>query len=85
VHNGRIREKPASEEEARAFIASYADGPATTVGACVCVCLDTGISYEHVEVNKAHIDKLPDATIDQLIQEGNVFKCAGGALCECAV
>jgi predicted house-cleaning NTP pyrophosphatase (Maf/HAM1 superfamily) len=80
VHKGRMREKPTSKAEAREFILSYADAPTTTVGACVCVCLDTGISYEHVEINKAHIGALPVATVDQLVEEGEVFKCAGGAL-----
>jgi hypothetical protein len=42
VHEGVIREKPLTVEEARHFIKSYANSPAVTVGACVCACLDTG-------------------------------------------
>ena len=80
VYNGVIREKPRDADEARAFIRSYADAPATTVGACVCACLDTGVQYETVEENKAHIGRLPDETVEQLIAEGDVFKCAGGGV-----
>jgi hypothetical protein len=78
IHKGVIREKPASEEQARAFIRSYADEPATTVGACVCVCLDTSVSYKDVEVNSAEISAIPERSIDALIKEGMVFNCAGG-------
>lgn len=82
MFDGQIREKPRDADEARAFIRSYADAPATTVGACVCACLDTGVQYEDVDINQAHIEKLPDDTIEQLIAEGDVFKCAGGrSLC----
>jgi hypothetical protein len=42
VHEGVIREKPLTVDEARHFIRSYANSPAVTVGACVCACLDTG-------------------------------------------
>lgn len=79
VYGGAIREKPVDEAEARAFIASYADGPATTVGSCVCACLETGEYHEHVEENSAHIAPLPQASVDALIEEGQVFQCAGGA------
>ena len=79
VFDGAIREKPTDEAEARAFIASYADSPATTVGSCVCACLETGEYHEHVEENRAHIAPLPEATVNTLIQEGQVFQCAGGA------
>lgn len=84
VHKGVIREKPTSEEQARAFIRSYADEPATTVGACVCVCLDTGVSYKDVEVNSAEICAIPEQSIDHLIKEGMVFNCAGGVSSLCS-
>eukprot|EP00892_Ulva_mutabilis_P005541 jgi/Ulvmu1/3359/UM156_0016.1 len=82
VWNGELREKPESAEEARRFIKSYALAPAKTIGACVCVCLDTGVYYEDIDVNKIFMSGIPDHVIDELIQEGQIFSCSGGLMIE---
>ena len=38
------------------------------------------MQYEDVDVNKAHIGKLPEDTVDKLIAEGEIYRCAGGAV-----
>ena len=50
VHEGRILEKPESEEEAREMIAGYARAPASTVGSTVVTRVETGDRVEHVDV-----------------------------------
>lgn len=82
MHNGEIREKPESAEEARSFIRSYADAPASTVGAAVCTCLDTGTTVEDLDICTLHMDPVPEDVIDALIEEGGVFACAGGLMVE---
>jgi septum formation protein len=79
VHEGAIREKPSSVAEARRFIASYADSPGSTVGSCVCTCLDSGKRSELIEVNMVHMAPIPCDAVEQLIEEGTIFHCAGGA------
>lgn len=82
VHNGELREKPESAEEARSFIRSYGVAPATTIGACVCTCLETGTTVEDLDINSLHMDPIPEHVVDELIAEGGVFACAGGLMVE---
>ena len=82
MHNGELREKPESAEEARRFIRSYGDSPASTIGACVCTCLETGTTVEDLDINTLHMDHVSEDVIDSLIEEGGVFACAGGLMVE---
>lgn len=82
VHNHELREKPESAEEARSFIRSYGEAPASTIGACVCTCLETGTTVEDLDICRLHMDPVPERIIDELIEEGGVFACAGGLMVE---
>lgn len=82
VHEGRILEKPETAEEAREFIAGYARNPCSTVGAVAVTDLGTG--RVELEVDEAHIHftPIPVDTVDALVEEGEVFWCAGGLMVE---
>lgn len=82
VHSGELREKPESPEEARRFIRSYGDSPASTIGACVCTCLETGTTVEDLDICRVHMDPVPEDVINSLIEEGGVFATAGGLMVE---
>lgn len=78
----QIREKPESREEAAAFIDSYSQAPASTVGSVLWTDLASGEHYGAVDVSYIHMDPLPASARDQLIAEGEVFHCAGGLMME---
>jgi hypothetical protein len=78
VHENGIKEKPQSEAEIRSWVAAYAKSPVSTVGSCVCTCLETGKRSEVIEVNTVHMTPVPSKAVEQLIKEGIVFHCAGG-------
>jgi septum formation protein len=82
VHEGRILEKPANAEEARSFIAGYARSPPSTVGSVVCTDLATGSRVQGVDTAHIHFTPIPDATVDQLMREGDCLYCAGGLMVE---
>uniref|UniRef100_A0A1D1YGV2 Maf-like protein DDB_G0281937 n=1 Tax=Anthurium amnicola TaxID=1678845 RepID=A0A1D1YGV2_9ARAE len=68
VHQGIIREKPSSKEEAWEFLKGYSGGHVSTVGSVIVTNLKTG-------VRKGGWDKAE-------IREGVVFNAAGGLLLE---
>jgi septum formation protein len=84
VHERRILEKPADAAEARAMVAGYARAPATTVGAVVAVDLASGRRAEGVDAVEIQFAPggVPAATVEALIEEGEVFWCAGGLMAE---
>ena len=82
VHDGVIREKPESEEEARNFIASYGVSPATTVGAIAVTDLETGARFSAGDSSTVHFAAVPAASIDFMIEEGECFHCAGALMVE---
>lgn len=79
---GRVLEKPESEEEARRFIAAYARAPASTIGSTVVTDLATGASWEGLDETEIHFGPIPSASVDALVAEGEVFWCAGGLMVE---
>lgn len=78
THKGRILEKPATEEEAREFLESYATAPATTVSSIVVTDLVSGLRWDGVAEAEVHFRRLPDDVIDDLIQNGGSMESAGG-------
>lgn len=94
VCDGKTREKPADEAEARSYLQSYASYPAecicgVTVRACalVVVCVSfvwqvtntaTGAQATGVDRAVQHFLPVPDHEIDRLIADGTIFYCAGG-------
>jgi MAF protein len=78
VWQGKIREKPAHTEEARAFLRGYAKGPAETVTAVVVTHTATGVRQQGVDRAKVWFRRIPEEVIDQVIAGGEVFAHAGG-------
>jgi len=79
VCNGEIREKPKDEQEARAFILSYHEHPAEIINGMVLINTSTGKRAEGIDISKTLLkERLPDALVDQIIEDGNIFRCAGG-------
>ncbi|XP_066383697.1 uncharacterized protein [Miscanthus floridulus] len=68
IHDGVIREKPSTPEEARKFIKGYSESHAATIGSVLITNVKTGARREGWD--KAEIE------------EGNVFYVAGGLLVE---
>lgn len=73
-----IFEKPASAEEVKKFITAYHYHSAQTVTAVIVTNTATGKSIEGVDVVNIHFNHIPDSLIDHLIEEGEIFQCAGG-------
>ncbi|CAM9276612.1 unnamed protein product, partial [Sphacelaria rigidula] len=82
VHEGRILEKPADENEVRRNIAGYARSPCRTVGSAVLTDLLTGQQVSGVDTAEISFAEIPDSVVAQLCQEGTVLQCAGGLMVE---
>lgn len=78
LYEGKIREKPIDETQARAFLESYANAFAETVGAVVVVNTKTGKRAGGLQQAKVHFRPFPKAFIDEYIKTGGPFKGAGG-------
>ncbi|KAK4533796.1 hypothetical protein CCYA_CCYA19G4678 [Cyanidiococcus yangmingshanensis] len=82
VHEGRILEKPQDATEARRFISSYGSAPAVTVGSVIVTNVSTGKRYEALDRAEIYFHPIPESVIEKLIEEGDVFSCAGGLMVE---
>ncbi|XP_057863417.1 uncharacterized protein LOC131071537 [Cryptomeria japonica] len=82
VHEGVIREKPSSEEEAREFIKGYSRAPASTIGSVLVTNLKTGVRKGGWDKCEIYFHPIPDDVIESLIKDGSVFNAAGGLLVE---
>jgi septum formation protein len=78
VWQGTIREKPAHAEEARAFLGSYAEGPAVWVTAVVVTHTATGVRRQGVDRATVWFRWIPEEVIDQVVARGEIFAHAGG-------
>ena len=82
VHEDNILEKPVDAEEARKFIGGYAHAPASTVGAIAVTQLSSGKVELDVDTATVFFNPIPKETTDALIEEGEIFYCAGGLMVE---
>lgn len=83
VFDGKIREKPETEEEARIFMRSYKENnPCSTVGSIRVTDVATGASASSVDVCTIHFKEISEEAMDFLINEGEVMWCAGGLMVE---
>jgi septum formation protein len=82
TYRGKVLEKPLNENEAREFIVGYGTAPCRTVGSCVLTDPKTGIRVMGVDVATIHFDPIPEDSITKLIEEGEVYYCAGGLMVE---
>ena len=74
---GEIREKPSSPEQVREFLESYGNNMSETVNGIVVtntVNKKQESAYDTVQV---FLHDIPSHVIDQLIEEGVIFHCAG--------
>lgn len=65
--------------QARQFIGGYSEAPPSTVGSVLVQDMGSGGQYCAVDTATVHFAPIPDSVIEQLIQEGTVFACAGTA------
>jgi septum formation protein len=77
AHDGQIREKPASAEEARHFMRTGGESPSETVSAVVVTNTATGRRAAGLDVVRIYLRPLPDEVIEERIADGEVFYCAG--------
>ncbi|MBI4023127.1 Maf family protein [Candidatus Berkelbacteria bacterium] len=78
----QVREKPADEDEAKAFLADYQQSPPETVTAVVVV--DTATSQVRSGIDRVKVEfaELPSALVDELIADGRLMNAAGGFLAQ---
>ncbi|DBB06592.1 TPA: hypothetical protein ACH3X1_012121 [Trebouxia sp. C0004] len=82
IYQGRVREKPASTQQAKEFIHGYSEYPAGTVGCTMCTDLESRQSFKAVDTTWTHFRKIPAEVVDQMVDEGTVMKCAGALMIE---
>lgn len=76
--NNTIREKPQSADEVRAYLRGYGTHPAETIGAVVTVNTETKTRAQGVDVATVWFRPIPEEVIETMIQEGDVYRRAGG-------
>ncbi|MBI4032116.1 Maf family protein [Candidatus Berkelbacteria bacterium] len=77
-----IREKPADEAQARAFLVDYQQAAPETVTAVVVVNTETGVEKVGLDRVQVEFSPLPKALVDELIAEGSLMHAAGGFLAQ---
>ena len=82
TYEGAIREKPASVEEARAFIESYGRAPCGTVGAVCLHDVDSGRRVLGVDVAQITYASMHSEVVDELVADEQTMWCAGGLMVE---
>ncbi|XP_015889911.1 uncharacterized protein LOC107424582 isoform X1 [Ziziphus jujuba] len=82
VHEGVIREKPSTKEEARNFIKGYSGGQAAVVGSVLVTNLKTGKRKGGWAIAEVYFHDIPDEVIDSLIEDGVTLNVAGGLMLE---
>ena len=80
LFQGKIREKPVNEDEARRFLLSYGSIPAETLGAVVIVNTKTGKRVSGFQTSKIYLKPLTESFVDEHISSGSAMKGAGGFL-----
>lgn len=82
VHEGSIKEKPTSQEEAWQFLKGYSGGHIMTVNYVHVINLKSGKRVGGLDKAEVYFYHIPDEVIQSLIDEGIVFNVAGGLLLE---
>lgn len=77
LYEGKIREKPVDEREAREFLESYEFVHPETLGAVVVVNMETGKRASGLQKSKVYFKSLPKEIIDEHIKTGMSFRGAG--------
>jgi len=69
----------AGPAQVRQFVSGYSSAPPSTVGSVLVQDLSSKGQYSAVDTATVHFRPIPDSVIEQLIEEGTVFSCAGAA------
>ena len=78
LSDGKVREKPANEAEARLFLETVSLYPQESVSAVVVTNTANGKSGEGVDMAQAILKKIPKEVIDEYIASGDCYLHAGG-------
>jgi septum formation protein len=79
VCEGKLYEKPETEEEARKFLKQYSEGlNPEVICALVLINTQTGERSEGVDKTKVFFKPFPDSMIEDFIREGRPLERAGG-------
>lgn len=74
----QVFEKPQSADEIRYFISHYQQYSAATYTAVLITDLKSSKQFEGVDIVNVTFHAIPEAVIQHVIDEGEVFHCAGG-------
>ena len=78
VCNGKIREKPKSEQECIEYLESYSQYPAICYTGICLVNTRTMKIVQDVDVATQYWSKIPLSSMQEAIKQGDVMHCAGG-------
>ena len=87
VCEGKIREKPESESEAREFIRSYSEEgkPVNTCSGVVVVHAASGKRESGTYWNSIQYGRIPEAVVDEIVKGSVVYTCCGGFSVDCPI
>eukprot|EP00055_Hartaetosiga_balthica_P014432 m.79154 g.79154 ORF g.79154 m.79154 type:complete len:209 (+) comp8594_c0_seq1:74-700(+) len=77
-YQGKIREKPTSEQAAKNYLRGYETTPATTVTGVVVTNTSTGERFQGADVATQYFEKIPEDVILAAIQQGDIMSSCGG-------
>jgi len=80
--DGQLREKPENIEQAKFFLRSYSNRSVESYTAVVLTNTKTGQQFEAVDKAIVHFSSISEETVEELIQKGEVFCCAGALIVE---
>lgn len=78
THKSQILGKPTDKDHARSILKSYASAPATTVSSVVVVDMHTQMHWAGVDEAEVYFREMPEAVIEDLIENGGSMESAGG-------
>ena len=78
VCHGEIFEKPESVDEVWHYVDYYRQYPAQTVTGIVVTNTQTGKWVQGVDVATVYFNEIPDSAVQAMIDDGEIFHCAGG-------
>ncbi len=77
-HQGRVREKPETAEECRAYLESYTHTPAQTASTVVVTNARTKKQAYATDIAEQRFLPIPADVVDAVIAKGDIMQCCGG-------
>ena len=80
IWNGELREKPRDFAEARRYLETFSGSgyPAEHINGVTVTNVATGKSRTESEISHAYFSKIPQEVIEKFLEEGTMYKYAGG-------